>query len=99
MDSAEQLRHLDARMAVVEVLVLLGEPGNAARLVEIIQASADEAELCRMVADEWGLTQIQARALADVQFRRLTKESRQEFLEELEAGKAMRAELCADPGQ
>ena len=85
-------------MAVVEALVLLGEPGNAARLVEIIQASADEAELCRMVASEWGLTKIQARALADVQFCRLTKEWRQEFLRELEAGKAERAELRAEPG-
>jgi DNA gyrase/topoisomerase IV subunit A len=99
MDSAEQLRHLDARMAVVEALVLLGEPGNAGRLVEIIQASADEAELCRLVASEWDLTQIQARALADLQFCRLTKGWRQEFLRELEAAKAKRAELCAEPGQ
>jgi DNA gyrase/topoisomerase IV subunit A len=90
---------VDARMAIVEALVLLGEPGNARRLVDITQASADQAELYRAIADEWALTEIQAVALADTQVRKLTQESRLQLLEELEKLKAKREDLCAELGQ
>lgn len=95
MDDAERLRMVDARIAILEALVLVSEPGRARRLVDVTQASADQAELYLRIADEWGLTEVQAAALADVQFRLLTKERRLQLLEELEAKKAERDRLCS----
>lgn len=86
---------VEARTAIVEVLVLLGDLGQARRLAEIAEASADPAELDLRIASEWGLTEVQAQALADVQFRTLTRKRRQENLDELEQLKASRERLCA----
>ena len=95
MDDAERLRMVDARIAILEALVLVSEPGQARRLVDVTSASADQAELYLRIADEWGLTEVQATALADVQFRLLTQERRLQLRQELEAKKAERDRLCS----
>jgi hypothetical protein len=46
MSDAERLRMVDARIAILEALVLVCEPGQARRLMDVTSASADQAELC-----------------------------------------------------
>jgi DNA gyrase/topoisomerase IV subunit A len=90
-----RLRMVDARTAIVEALVLVGEPSQARRLVDVILGCADADQLLLRVADEWGLTEVQARAIADMQVRLLTQERRQELLTELDHLRAERVSLSS----
>jgi DNA gyrase/topoisomerase IV subunit A len=96
MDTLERLRMVDARSAIVEALVLVCEESAARRLLEVVFASADQDTACLRIADEFGLSAVQARALTDVQFCMVTQERRQGYLEELDRLKASRERLCAE---
>jgi len=99
MDDAErQLWAKDARIVILEALVRVSETAQARRrLLDVVQESTDQAQLYQRIAQEWGFTEIQAVAVADVQLRSLTVERRQQFLEELESVKASRERLRAEP--
>jgi hypothetical protein len=95
-DRLQRLRKINERTAIVEALVLVSEPPQARRLVDIAVACADADQLILRVADEWGLTDVQARAIADTQVRLLTQERHQELIDELDHLKAERKSLVAE---
>jgi len=51
-------------------------------------AATDPGQLCRRIAEEWDLNDVQATAVCDLQLRTLTQARRQEFLDELEQVRA-----------
>jgi hypothetical protein len=88
VDYALRLRMTEARLAIVEAIVKVSEPSQARRLMDIVLAATDPGQLCRRIAEEWDLNDVQATAVCDLQLRTLTQARRQEFLDELEQVRA-----------
>jgi DNA gyrase/topoisomerase IV subunit A len=83
----------DARIVVLEAILVAGEqPG---RLAGIAGSCETEDELIQAVMAEWSLPEAGATAVADLQFRTLTRSRRQLLARELEEIRRRRAELAS----
>ena len=75
-----------ARLPVLEALsAALGDPH---RLVDVLRDATDEEDARRRVAETFELTDLQAQAVLDQQFRLLTVARRTELAEQLQAERA-----------